>query len=181
MYKLDDKAEQWTYRREHVKKCARECPLCQKMSCIRIPIHTNPFSTTTFEPQERINIDTIGPLPPGEDGNRLIIVIRDTFTRWIELYPVETTDAEHAAHALLQHFGTFGCPSQVLSDNGPQFVNAVIEEFMKLVGTQHELTLAYSKEENSLVERERANTEGHLRDLATKRKMSVSGANFCRS
>ena len=168
--KLDDKAEQWTYRREHVKKFVRECPLCQKMSCIRIPIHTNPFSTTTFEPHERINIDTIGPLPPDEDGNRHIIVIRDTFTRWIELYPVKTTDAEHAAHALLQHFGTFGCPSQVLSDNGSQFVNAVIEEFMKLVGTQHELTLAYSKEENGLVERANKEVMRHLRALIYEAK-----------
>ena len=58
----------------------------------------------------------------------------------------------------------------MLSDNGSQFVNAVIEEFMKLVGTQHELTLAYSKEENGLVERANKEVMRHLRALIYEAK-----------
>jgi transposase InsO family protein len=53
----------------------------------------------------------------------------------------------------LKHIGRFGAPLQLRSDNGPHFIAEVIREFLALVGTQHCLTLAYSKKENTIVER----------------------------
>ena len=66
-----------------------------------------------------------------------------------------TTDAIalSAAECLLEHFGRFGRPHQLRSDNGPHFIADIIREFFLLVGVKHCLTLAYSKEENALVER----------------------------
>ena len=46
---------------------------------------------------------------------------------------------------------------------GSHFVNSVIREFLHLVGTEHCLTLAYSKEENSLVERANKEVNRHLK------------------
>ena len=46
---------------------------------------------------------------------------------------------------------------------GSHFVNSVIREFLHLVGTEHCLTLAYSKEENSLVERANKELNRHLK------------------
>ena len=39
--KLDKLNLQWTYRREHVKRFIKECPYCQKMSYLKIPIYTH--------------------------------------------------------------------------------------------------------------------------------------------
>jgi hypothetical protein len=66
---------------------------------------------------------------------------------------------------LLQHVGRFGCPTQILSDNGPQYVNELIKEFTKLVGTEYLTTLAYSKEENAIVERANKEVLRHLRAI----------------
>ena len=70
----------------------------------------------------------IGPFP--DQGYILVIV--DTFTRWVELY--HTTDATSlsAAECLLKHFGCFGAPHQLRSDNGPHF----IAEIIRLVDVQ---------------------------------------------
>jgi transposase InsO family protein len=92
-------------------------------------------------------------------------VIIDTFTRWVELYHTPDATALSAAQSLLKHFGRFGAPLQLRSDNGPHFVAEVIREFLLLVGTQHCLTLAYSKEENALVERMNKEINRHLRAL----------------
>ena len=46
-----------------------------------------------------------------------------------------------------------GSPKFIRSDNGPHFVNEVIRQFLILVGTSHDRTMAYSSEENALVER----------------------------
>jgi hypothetical protein len=70
-------------------------------------------------------------------------VIVDTFTRWIELYRTLDATALSAALRLLKHFD-------------------VIREFLLLIGTQHCLTLAYSKEENALVERMNKEINRHL-------------------
>jgi len=151
--------------RRFVRKFIQQCPCCQKMSQIKVPIHTKPFTTASYYPMERLNIDTIGPLKEDERGNKYIIAIIDSFTRWIGLYSVRDVTAECAIDALIEHFGIFGCPAQLLSDNGSQFVNELITEFTKLIGTEHITTMAYSKEENGMIERANKETMRHLRSL----------------
>ena len=70
-----------------------------------------------------------------------------------------------AAECLLKHFGRFGAPHQLRSDNGPHFIADVIREFLHLVGVKHCLTLAYSKQENAIVERYNKEINRHLRAL----------------
>ena len=95
-----------------------------------------------------LNIDFIGPF--ADKGYILVIVC--TFTRWVELYGTTDTTALSTEECLLQHFGRFGAPRQLRSDNGPHFIADVINEFLALAGIEQCLTLAYSKEENAIVE-----------------------------
>ena len=81
------------------------------------------------------------------------------------LFPTVDATAASAAQALLQHFGRFGAPHQLRSDNGPHFVADFIREFLNLIGTQHCLTLAYSKQENSFAERYNKEINRHIRAL----------------
>jgi hypothetical protein len=53
---------------------------------------------------ECLNIDFVGPYP----DNGYVLVIADTFTRWIELGWVAAGTAKAAALLLYQHFGRFG-------------------------------------------------------------------------
>ena len=119
------------------------------MSMLKIPIHTHGFMTSTYTPMGCLNIDFIGPFP--DKGYILVIVC--TFTRWVELYGTADDMALSTAECLLQHFGRFGAPRQLRSDNGPHFIADVIKEFLALAGIEQGLTLAYSKEENAIVER----------------------------
>jgi hypothetical protein len=80
---------------------------CQKMSQIKIPINAYKYTTSTYRPMECINIDFIGPYP----DNGYVLNFIDTFTRWVELYPVPEATAEYAAKCLLQHFGRYGSPT----------------------------------------------------------------------
>jgi transposase InsO family protein len=98
---------------------------------------------------ERLNIDFVGPYP---DGGYVFVAIC-TFTRWVELWWSAQATAKAAAEHLLQHFGRFGAPTQLRSDRESHFVNSVIKEFLPSVGTQHSLTLAYSSQQNAIVER----------------------------
>ena len=159
--RLKDVGKTWVFQRQHVRYFIDNCPCCQKMSLLKVPIHAHAFTTSTYTPMECLNIDFVGPFP---DGGYIFVII-DTFTRWVELYHTPNATAVSASKCLLQHFGRFGAPHQIRSDNGPHFVADVIREFLQLVGTEHCLTLAYSKEENALVERMNKEINRHLRAL----------------
>ena len=73
--------------------------------------------------------------------------------RWVRLYHTTDATALSAAECLLKHFGRLGAPHQLRSDNSSH------------VGVKHCLTLAYSKEENAIVERYNKEINRHLRAL----------------
>ena len=54
-----------------------------------------------------------------------ILVIVDTFTRWVEFYHTTDATALSATECLLKHFGRFGAPHQLRSDNGSHFIAEV--------------------------------------------------------
>ena len=59
----------------------------------------------------------------------------------------------------------FGALRQLRSDNGPHYIADVIKEFLALAGIEQCLTLAYSKEENAIVEGFNKEINRHLRAL----------------
>jgi hypothetical protein len=148
------------------------------MSHIKPVIHTLPFTTSAYSPMEFLNVDSIGPLPPDQDGNTYIIVIIDRFSRWIELIPAKDATSFSAATALLQHTGRFGAPSHLLSDGGSQYVNELIKELITLIGVEHEVTLAYSKEENSIVERSNKEVLRHLKNIVFERHILTEWSRY---
>ena len=163
--KLDAMGLDWTYRREHVKKFIKQCPFCQKMSYVKTSVHTHPFTVAAYYPMERLGMDSIGPLLPSKSGYQYILVLICCFTRWVELYPLKEISAEATAKALMQHFGRFGSPAQVIHDNGSQFENELIHEIIRLTGIEKIPILAYSSEENAIVERANREVMRHLRAI----------------
>ena len=59
----------------------------------------------------------------------------------------------------------------MLSDNGSHFANELVTAFLTLVGTEHILTVAYSKEENAIVERANKEVNRHVRHVCFDRRI----------
>ena len=166
--KLKAMGKSWPYMRSHVKKFIRECPCCQLNSQRHFQVKQHPYAVSTYHPMERLNVDFIGPFP----DNGYVLVVIDTFTRWLELFATADATAISAAEALLQHFGRFGLPSQLLSDRGSHFIAGVISELTALVGIDHPLTIAFSKEENGIVERANKEANRHVRNLLFDKRIT---------
>jgi hypothetical protein len=108
LQRVKDRGHSERYLREYVQRFIKSCPSCQKMSMLKYPILTSPYCTTSLYPMQRLNVDTIGPLPVGAHGHQYIMVVIDTFTRFVELYPTRGVGGVEAAEALLQHIGRWG-------------------------------------------------------------------------
>ena len=157
--KLAELGHNWLYMRYHIRTFIRFCPCCQKMSAVRISINAHHFATSAHAIFDVLNIDFVGPFP---DESHVLVII-DAYSRWTELYHCDAATAVHACRCLLEHFGRFGAPNQIRSDRGPQFANDLISKFLLATGTPHNLTLAYSKQENAIVERVNREVNRHLR------------------
>ena len=153
----------WPYMREHVTAFVNQCPICQKLSDLRIAISTHPFTLSTTTPMTDLQIDAVGPLTPDKEGHCHIIVIIDRCSRYVTLHAAKDTSAEEAVKAIVSHIAIFGNPSTISSDRGSQFVNDVIMDLNKLTVTEIRTTTAYSKQENSMVERANKEVMRHLR------------------
>jgi hypothetical protein len=66
---------------------------------------------------------------------------------------------------MLQHFGRFGTPEVVHTDRDTAFHNELITELLRVAGREQSLITAYSKEENTIVERANKEVVRHLNAL----------------
>ena len=145
--------EKWDYMRSHVKKYISECDICQRHDIRPNITVTKGYSTTGHAPFQCINMDIIGPLTDDTKGYKYILVLIDSFTRYVTAWPLKTNTGEEVANAILSHSQFFGVPCEFKTDLGTEFVNETIQQFLQLLGAEHIMTIAYSKEENSIVER----------------------------
>ena len=162
MFRLKRLNDTWPSMRTDIMLFIKQCPCCQKMSRIKIPIHTASFTTASYGLMKKLSMDCIGRLKETEDGYTHILAIIDNFSRYVGLYPIKGASALHVAEALLTHIGTFGCPEIIQMDNGTEFINETISEVIKLLGTSQAAILAHSKEENAIVERCNKETMRHI-------------------
>ena len=155
----------WEGMRLDIMSFIKACPCCQKMSRIKVPILTSPFTTASYGLGMKLSMDCIGPLTETDDGFTHILAIIDNFSRYIGLYALTGASADEVAHGMMTHIGIFGCPQIIQTDNGNEFDNQIIEELVKLIGTESKTILAYSKEENSIVERSNRETMRHIKAM----------------
>lgn len=170
----------WTNMRDDVRKFIKNCPQCQFMQPARLQIHAQvePFNMSVHGPMDRWNIDTIGPLPKDEDGNQYIIVLVDAFSRFVEMYAAKDVSALSAMKAILQAIGRYGTPSEILTDNGSQYIAELNKQLYDHMITQHVTIMPYSHQENSIVERQNKEVMRHLRAIVFDRKIKTEWS-FC--
>jgi hypothetical protein len=83
----------------------------------------------------------------------------------VTLFPVKDGSAASSKSHLLWHFGQWHVPQEVIHDGGSEFSNADLTELLLLCGISERTTLAYSKEENAMVERANREVMRHLRNI----------------
>ena len=157
------------HMRGMVMRFIKTCPFCQKQSYLKTLKYSVPYTVSSQRVMQCLGIDTIGPLTEDKYGFCHILVIIDSFSRWVMCYPLRSTSAEEFIRAFLQHCGIFGRPVAILTDNGSQLKNAQVAEFVALLQTEHRFTVAYSKEENSMVERANKEVFRYIRSMAFER------------
>ena len=101
-----------------------------------------------------MSVDCTGPLPITNSGNTHIIVLQDLFTRFTEIVPLPDIKASTVAEVVLNtwilRYGPMGL---LLSDNGSEFSNKVLQLVCNILFVKKVFTTPYHPQANGQVER----------------------------
>ena len=168
----------WPNMSQEVAKFIKTCTTCQKMNQAKNKNDARHFTVNSYSPMENISIDFIQGLMPDDEGHDCILVVIDTFTRFVELYPLKGMTAENTAISLLDHAGRYGFPKGITHDGSQSFLAKVIEGLQAWAGTTTKLTHPYSHEENSIVERANKEVMRHLRNIIFDRRVLTTWSRY---
>ncbi|CAM5173343.1 unnamed protein product [Eretmochelys imbricata] len=99
-------------------------------------------------------MDILGPLSKTtRSGKKYILVVVDFATRYPEAVPLASIEADTVADALLTIFSRVGFPKEVLTDQGSNFMSALLRCLWEKCGVRHNWASAYHPQSNGLVER----------------------------
>ena len=104
-------------------------------------------------PNERVQIDILGPLVESHKSNKYIIVLTDCFTKWASAYPVPRATAKEVADAIIDWISHHGVMKILHSDQGGQFESAILREVCQLFGIHKTRTTSYYPASDGQVER----------------------------
>ena len=164
----------WPGMGQEIIQFCRSCPVCQtcsKQKARKVPmvercVMSEPFETMAF--------DIVDPFPKGKGGCRFLLTAVCMASRWPEAIPLRSITAKAVSVGMMEIFATTGIPLQLITDQGAQFVGALVSQLCKGLHIDRIQTTPYHPEGNGVVERMHG-TLGAMLTKAAKEGMDWVG------
>ena len=136
---------------------ARYIDVCEKCQLRKRPARTIraplQISLAGF-PNERVNMDICGPVIASHSGNKYVLVITDSFTKYTVAAAIADQRARTIASTFMEKWALiFGFPYQCHSDQGSCFTSVLWTRVCEELAIEKTQTTAYHPEGNSQCER----------------------------
>lgn len=155
------------------KRC-KQCLLCNKVWRLRGEPQRAQGAVIRSRPFTEVAIDLIVLTEPDVDDNKNILVLIDSFSRAVELFPVKTGDAITVASCLYDCYNRWGRPMQLRCDGAKAFLGSVCKYFNKMMRVKVHSTEPYSPYQNGQVERVNQEIMRHLRAIVLSEESGVN-------
>ena len=135
--------------RDYIKNC-HECKLEKAHFSQPQQLRSIPVTDQSFH---RVGIDLVGPLPRSSAGNKYLVVAMDYLSKWPEVAALpDKTSAGVTQFFIRDIIARHGCPKEVLSDNGGEFMGD-FDSMLQKYQIDHRYTSPNHPQANGLVER----------------------------
>lgn len=105
------------------------------------------------EPMRVIHIDHLGPFCKTKKGQAYMLVMTDSFSKFVIAEPTRTVNSVETIRVLKQIFGLFGYPDRVITDHGKAFTSRYFKKFATDRQFKHTLNAIAYPRANGQVER----------------------------
>lgn len=148
-----------------VKRVVETCEVCRMYEKQQSVQHPAKMIKTSYV-HYMIGMDLVLGFPESEDGFIGLFVIIEYLTKYPYVKPIKSKTAKEISWLLWEYITIFGTPKVILSDNGTEFVNSVVDSMLRMVGVEHRVTSAYHPRTNGQTERLNATIVSSLRKHA---------------
>ena len=142
----------WLNLDRDVKEYAKSCVLCQKFKGHKVkvpPARQWPICEGKFQ---RVYMALVGPLPASPCGQKFICVMTDSLTRYVFTQALPDKSALSVANDFHEFVNLLECPRELVSDQGKEFLNEVMQELTTFYNMSHTPVKTYQPSANGLVE-----------------------------
>lgn len=148
----------WPNMSNTVSQIVNACDLCRCNKYDRHPQNPPIQETETPElPMKIIHMDTVAI----ENNNCLTII--DRFTKFATCKILPSKNSSVIIKHLLEFFAAYGIPDKIVTDNGSEFKNAMIKEFLKNYNINIHFCCVDHPQSNGTVERFHSTLREHIR------------------
>nr|XP_041631999.1 uncharacterized protein LOC121502446 [Drosophila kikkawai] len=155
----------WPGLFREVARYVRRCPTCQRYKVSQEKPAGQMFTRQVEEPFHILCADFVGPLPRSKQGNKMLLVFLDAFSKWVELVPLRKATATHLERAFRERIlSRFGVPRTFVCDNGTQFTGRSFQKFCQSLGMELQHTAPYTPRQNP-TERGKSNDQDDDRPI----------------
>lgn len=104
------------------------------------------------KPFDTIHADHLGPLEKTKHYHRHILVVIDSFTKYVKLFPCKSTGSSETITHLKDYFRMYSKPNRLISDRGSCFTSCEFKRFLEESDIKHHLIATGVPRANGQVE-----------------------------
>ena len=142
----------WRHLNRDIDDVIASCGPCQRNKLV--PANFNPAKAMQVSRlNEVVQFDCIWGLPKDSEGYCGILVTIERMSGYCKIKPLRTKRQEEIALGVWEWMCIHGPPQTLLSDQGAEFVNKVLDTISKTSGVEHKVTAPYHPQTNGMCER----------------------------
>ncbi|XP_036325533.1 uncharacterized protein K02A2.6-like [Rhagoletis pomonella] len=153
-YEQIRKACWFEHMKERINRFIQNCIKCSIYSAPARSNEHNMFSIPKRPiPFYTIHLGHFGPLPALRSKRKHILVMIDAFTKFVKLYPVNSTSSKEVCCSLEKYFSYYSRPRRGISDRGTCFTSYEFSDFLLKNNVSHVKVATASPQANGQVEK----------------------------
>ena len=142
----------WKGMNKDVRKYIAKCIPCRqdKAKVQQYPLQMIEIPDRSFD---KIAIDLVTDCETLTSGNKHILTIINHLTGWLEAFPIPDKSADTIVTTLInQYLPVYMCPIYILSDNGMEFKNSLMDQVLQQLGVDRIFSAPYHLQSNRKLE-----------------------------
>lgn len=155
----------WPQMAQDINRTVDQCDFCiRNKSTMKPRVDNYPMqrgkTVWTF-----VHMDLLGPIKVTTRGNRYILSVVDSFSKFMCLRALTDKTTAEVANKFTNILNQYGTPQVAVSDNGKEFLGEKMQKLLKYYKIKHQKTAAYHPQSNGKVERTNRDVMTKLRIL----------------